>query len=291
MIRLIYPQKQSIALSNQLLQLYKKAVEADKKEDIVFDFSKSVSLTPVSIIIIAITVSECMKQGKKCSYRRPKNLRLLRFLNEMGFFSFFKPDKKPEPVRIESAKVQLRKLDGINPLFIDELIEMLEFHLNMSKGVKGSLRMSLTETMANVIDHSLSEGYYICSVLDKRKKQIRLCIADLGIGILDSLRSYSKYEYLSDAYQAIKKATEKNVTSNPERNAGLGLNHIKKFLDVNEGQLCIISQKGKVFWKFDQSKVLEQTMKIPFPGTIIKMLINTDKTGFYLLESEADFLF
>ena len=93
---------------------------------------------------------------------------------------------------------------------------------------------------------------------------------------------------MTNDYKAIILSTEEAVSSRPGR-AGLGLNHIKRFLSVNDGQLCIISGKGKVFWKFDQGKVLKQSMSQSFSGTIIKMTINTSKEGFYVLSDEKIF--
>ena len=152
---------------------------------------------------------------------------------------------------------------------------MIESHLNLSAGVKGSLRMSLQETMTNVVDHSGETEYYICAYTYPTKGQIRLCIADLGIGIKSSLHRSRRYPPFDNDYIAIKKATEEGVSCRSGRD-GLGLSHIKNFIKVNEGQMCIISGQGKVYWKFDQGKVLEQKMSVPFHGTIVKLIINID---------------
>ncbi len=98
------------------------------------------------------------------------------------------------------------------------------------------------------------------------------------------------YDNISDDYDAIKEATVDGVSSRPGR-AGLGLNHIKKFIKANKGQMCILSGKGKVFWKYDHGKILEQKMPTPFTGTIVTLIINIDKEGFYFLSSEKDYLF
>jgi len=110
-----------------------------------------------------------------------------------------------------------------------------------------------------------------------------------GIGIRRSLAKSPKFRFPND-YQAIKMSTDDGVSSRPGR-AGMGLNHIRQFLKVNKGQMCIISGKGKVYWKFDQGKILEQKMDIPFNGTIVKLIINTDKDWRYFLTSEKDILF
>jgi hypothetical protein len=124
--------------------------------------------------------------------------------------------------------------------------------------------MSLQEAMTNVIDHSGVNDYFVCANSYRDQGLIRLCIADLGKGILESLKSIKEYEILKDDYDAIRQATNEGVSSRPGR-AGLGLTHIKNFIKINEGQMCIISGKGKVFWKYDHGKIMDQKMEIPFP--------------------------
>ena len=151
--------------------------------------------------------------------------------------------------------------------------------------------MSLQEAMTNVIDHSRVQEYYVCAYTFPAKKQIRLCIADLGIGIYQSLNESASYggKFKND-YEAIRMSTENGVSSRQARD-GMGLNHIKMFIKANEGQLCIISGRGKVYWKYDHGNILEQKMQMPFNGTIVKLIINIDKEGFYFLSDESDYLF
>jgi hypothetical protein len=52
-----------------------------------------------------------------------------------------------------------------------------------------------------------------------------------------------------------------------------------------------MSGNGKVFWKFDQGKVQYQKMTAAYKGTIIKMIINTNKESLYFLADEKDYLF
>ena len=180
--------------------------------------------------------------------------------------------------------------DGVDYHIIERLIYLFDDHLNLSRGVKASLQMSLQEIMTNVVDHSGKNKYLICATADKANKKIRLCIADGGMGVLRSLRNSTNYDYISDDYEAIKEATKEGVSSRLYR-AGLGLNHIKNFIKINEGQMCILSGEGKIFWKYDHGKILNQKMPIPFRGTIVTLLINIDKEGFYFLSSEKDYLF
>jgi len=268
MLNLYYPKRQSVAFSNKLFSLYELGKNT-QEDEIKFDLSRSESLTPFGIIMLTATIYECQRQGKKCSYVRPLDNSLKEFLTDIGFHKFFglKGSQARKVNRIQTGNVQLRMTAGIDPTLIETLTEILDYHLYISRGVKGSLQMSLQETMTNVIDHSGVEDYYVCCWNYPERNQLRLCIADLGIGILASLRSCTQYSSLTDDHKAIILATDEGVSCRPDR-AGLGLAHIKGFLNVNEGQMCIISGNGKVFWKFDQGKTLKQSMSQSFNGTI-----------------------
>ena len=290
MLALNYPKRQSIDMSRNLFKLYHMAKNTEEN-DITFNLSRTESLTPFGIIVLTSTISECLKQGKQCTYLEPKDATLKTFLTDTGFTKYFGLNSQsPQWDSIQTGRVQLKKIPGVDPDFIETMTDIFDYHLNISPGVKGSLRMSLIETMINVVDHSEVKDYYVCAWTYPEKRQIRLCIADLGIGILASLKTSSGHSALNDDYQAIRKSIESGVSCRSGRD-GMGLSHIRNFIKVNEGQMCIISGNGKVFWKFDQGKTQNQNMPVPFHGTIVKLLINIDKEGFYFLSDEKDYLF
>lgn len=291
MLELTYPVKQNIAQSNQLLKLYDR-VKNTSENSVRLNLSKTESLTPFGIILLTATINECFRRGLHCSYIKPKNLKLQRFFREIGFNKFFGlPGQGQQVDKIESGIVQLRKLSGLDASVLDTLIKILDFHLKLSPGIKGSLRMSLLEAMQNVVDHSNAPDYYLCSWNYKQKKQLRLCIADAGIGVPEALKKNPKYALVENDHEAISLSTMEGVSSVKPGIRGLGLNHIKNFIKVNKGRMAIISGNGKVFWKFDRGETLNQKMEMSFSGTVLKLLINTDKEGFYFLSSESDYLF
>lgn len=290
-LTLSYPQKQSIAFSNYLFDLYHQAKHTTADE-ICFDMTRTESFTPFGIIMLTATIAECQNRGKKCKYISPVKKSAQRFFREVGFNNYFQllDGAHTEPHNIRTGDIQLSRLTGLNTQIADTITEILNYHLRISEGLKGSLRLSISEAITNVIDHSGVNDYYICCWNYPSLKKIRLCITDLGIGIRSSLTKRGQYSYITTDHQAILKAIENGVSSRPGR-AGLGLDHISRFLRVNKGQLCIISCRGKVFWKFDQGKTLEQKMKTPFNGTVIKMIINSDRDSLYFLSNETEYLF
>ena len=290
-LTLLYPKKQSIAFSNYLFDLYYQA-KSTIADEICFDLTRTESFTPLGIIMLTTTIDECHKRGKRCTYRNPAKSSAQKFFREVGFNSYFKllDGTNVEPHNIQTGDIQLIRLTGLNTEIADTITEILDYHLRISEGLKGSLKLSLSEAITNVIDHSGVNDYYICCWNYPSLKQIRLCIADLGMGIRSSLTQRDEYSYIRDDNRAILKAVENGVSSRPQK-AGLGLDHISRFLKVNKGRLCIISCRGKIFWKFDRGEVLKQKMKTPFHGTILKMIINSDRESLYFLSNETEYLF
>jgi anti-sigma regulatory factor (Ser/Thr protein kinase) len=266
--------------------------KSSQDNQVLFDLSKTKSITPFGIILLTSSIRECHVAGKECLYNQPIDPSAQRLFKDIGFNKHFSLDSSGTvpPVEIRTGTVQLRQVTDIDPLVIEGLIEILVYHMNLSPGVKGSLQMSLIETMTNIVDHSGQNTYYVCCRLNKQKKVILLCIADLGIGILSSLRKSPKYTHIRNDHAAIIESTKEGVSSRPGR-AGLGLKNIVDFLKINKGQLCILSGNGKVFWKFNRGEMLKQTMPQSFKGTVIKMAINADKEGFYFLLGEKDYIF
>ncbi len=143
MLTLTYPKKQSVAFSNILFDLYDKAKNGTC-EEITLDLSRTESLTPFGIILLTATVVECLKNNKKCKYVRPAKTTLQKFLRGIGFHKHF-GIKDNEPIQgniIQTGNVQLKKVNGLEPLLIDTLTDIIDFHLHISRGVvKGQVNL------------------------------------------------------------------------------------------------------------------------------------------------------
>jgi len=291
-LQLQYPKLQTITFSNQLLKLCHEARTTENTKTL-FDLSRTEFFTPFGIILLSGTIAECLAQKKLCTVRKPQKALTKKFLSGIGFNKFFK--MKNGDQKIESRNVQLRRLNSIDYLFTDQILEVFGDSLRMSEGVVGSLKMALNELMTNAFDHSESErGCYVCAQSYPATKKIRLCIADFGVGILGSLRKINKYNSLDSDNEAIMLAVQEGVTSRTDREGGYGLNHINRFIEVNEGKMHILSGNGKIFWNYSSNKKgkeTKQTVLYPFGGTVINLLMNADREGFYFLKSDEGGIF
>jgi hypothetical protein len=287
-----YPKLQTAAYSNLLLKLCHRARNS-QEATIIFDLSKTEFITPLAIIILAGSISECINLQKKAKYKRPDNHKTREFLAGIGFNKFFKIPGDEH--KIESPNVQLKRLFGIDYMLTEQIVEVFGKSIQMSEGVKDSLVMSLNELMTNVFDHSESQrGCYVCAQSYRRARTIRLSIADFGIGIQSSLRKVPAYQHLASDYDSIVLAVQQGVSSRIDKDAGYGLTHINRFIRVNEGRMTVLSGSGKVSWNFTGKKKrseLKQVMNFPFQGTIINLEINAAKEGLYFLKSEEANIF
>lgn len=288
MLKLVFPKKQSISFSRSIFKLYDHALNTSEK-DIVFDLSRSESMTPFSVVLHAALIRKCLQRGKSCQYIRPEKRSTRHYMKEMGFNDFFWPPKgNSEFVPIERDKVQLSRPDGIDYLLADRIIAVFDSHLFLSRGVKDSLQMSIRETMTNAVDHSGKKRYYVCAQADPKRRQIRLCILDLGRGILNALQPH--YPEIKDDYEAIELAIQEGISSRDFK-AGYGLNHIQRFIEVNKGKMWIVSGRGKVMWEGNPIQSYRQSTPVSFDGTIVKLLIHIDRDTLYLMSDEAEEFF
>jgi anti-sigma regulatory factor (Ser/Thr protein kinase) len=288
----VYPKLQTVPYSNSLLRLSQRALEC-QDTTVRFDLSQTEFISPLGIILLAGTISECLSQGKKVEYIRPTKYAPRTFLSGIGFNKFFKIVNGAEH-QVASPKIQLKRIYQIDPLLTEQIIQVFGAYLQLSEGVAGSLKLAINELMMNTFDHSETEkGCYVCAQSYKQTRKIRLCIADFGIGILESLKKTPQYSELTDHYEGIELAVQEGVTSRVGKEAGYGLHHILRFIEVNQGKMYILSGEGKIKWDFSGIDYRKQwqTMHVPFHGTIIHLQINTRKEGLYFLESERDFLF
>lgn len=281
---LLYPGRIVIAHSNQLLSYSQQARET-LDEEVIFDLTRTTFLTPFGIVLLAGTISECLSHGKKVEYRGPRKRVTRKFLSGIGFNKFFR--LSDEEHKIESSHVQLRRLDSIDYLLTEKIVEVFNYAITMSENLQGSLSLAINEIMTNAFDHSGSKrGCYVCAQAYEEDDIIRLCVADFGVGLFARLSP--KYPQLQDSYGAIKLAVQEGITTRSQQAGGLGLWHIQRFIKVNKGKMCILSGNGKALWDFKgpRSRLRKQTMHLPFSGTIINLQINVDRESFYFLSGE-----
>lgn len=113
----------------------------------------------------------------------------------------------------------------------------------IDKLVSGGLRGALLEMADNAILHSQTDSPILVGyrVLDGFAQ---FCVADIGIGVLNSLRSCPDFSHLRYDNEAIKAALQDGVSRMGRNQGGLGFREIFTALSEQWGQLRFRSGQG-----------------------------------------------
>lgn len=287
MLELHFPRLVTAANSKSVLRLCSRAIRR-KDTQVTFDLSKAGFITPFGVTAIAGAIAKCVARGKEVFYQRPAKDEVEAWLSSISFSRLFQIDEMSQAAR--DTSIELRRLMALNPIYVEDLVSLLDYNMNLSRGVRDSIKLSLQELLTNVFDHSESGiGCFVCAQFTPRSQLIRLSVTDFGIGILNSLRKVKEYStVIRNSHDAITRAVEEGVSSRKGK-AGLGLSHIRRFARVNQGTLTVISGDGKV--NFYSKSLERRPMPSRFNGTAIELRINADREGFYFLKSEEEFIF
>jgi signal transduction histidine kinase len=143
------------------------------------------------------------------------------------------------------------------------------------------------EIYVNAFDHSHSPvGVFTSGQHYPRRKQLKLCVVDFGVGIPDTVRSYLKEPEKTGAESmqwAFQKGNSSKKRQGPNIARGLGLDLLREFVKANCGTLEIFSHDGEALINRLQSFT---SRSAGFPGTLVNITFSCDES-FYRLASEA----
>lgn len=157
-----------------------------------------------------------------------------------------------------------------------DLLDAIEELVPTDQAAHTSLDLALSELFENVGYHADTEygGFAAVQAL-RGSNEIELGIADLGIGLAESLRrSPALAAAASDDLAAIQTALTATVTSTPWRNSGYGLTFTQLLLALNGGRLLVRSGRGHVLRGASTSDRLVDPY---LPGTLVGLRLRTDQ--------------
>ena len=156
----------------------------------------------------------------------------------------------------------------------------------LSDQLRSKFLEGLDEIFNNAAVHSRSElGIYCCGQAYPRSSKVKFTISDCGIGIP---RSLSENRGLTiTAEEAIDWAMREGTTTRSgDVPGGLGLKILREFIEINRGEIQIVSDRG--YWALRHGQVSLGRYFRSFPGTIVSIQINTRDTNVYYMKGEID---
>ena len=175
--------------------------------------------------------------------------------------------------------------------FIREMVPLLHLDQYHAEPIK----YIISELVRNVLEHSRSEGAYLCGQYYRKSNRISIGVVDGGVGIKRTIRMSHDAK---DDLEAIRLALTPGITGmtkkigGTELNAGAGLFFIKSIATVNRDFFIIYSgtsmyklkkrKEGKRVRLFSDPFADNHTIHKDLPrwkGTAVGIDITLDQTG------------
>lgn len=240
-----------------------KAVSLTKTADqIEFDFSRTTSISPAGLPILACIADSIIEQQKKpeltgISPALRKNKIIKTFLAAVKLKTLPAPsfyNYQDKHLVMEGAG------SYINIAFPNEIES--KFNNIVDEEILDAARLIINELMVNCVDHSGAERYYLyCGIY---QGELHTGVLDMGISIPAKLAQ--KYARTSDS-DYLEMSLKKGISTRRQRPGGMGLYYMTELLKENEGRLTIISRGSAIRRYFKRRKTELGAVKHPLAGT------------------------
>lgn len=267
---IILPRLVNESWSRTLMQ--RLAKELDSESEIVLNAEKVDWISPCGTILLADFAIKRLQRSKKVSIKMPSHQETKQYIISSGLLKITQSTNINDA--IDANNIQLRLLQRMEPLVPEDLSDFIASQANnVNDDEKYLLRMWITELLTNANDHAKSDfGFWVCGRYNPSDHNIRICVADSGIGIKQSLVNANKLPKNIDDAKAIEKALEEGMTSRTGKTGGLGLKHISSYVKSHGGSLTIFSGTGKAYLARKTKKIVKHEK---YQGTIVNVMFNT----------------
>ncbi len=141
------------------------------------------------------------------------------------------------------------------------------------------------EIYDNAFSHSESPiGVFSCGQFYPQMKKLKLTVVDFGLGIPFQVRRFHRNVYLSSS-ETLKWAFVSGNTTTIGISRGLGLNILKEFIQINQGDLQIFSDRGYAL--INKNGEFYRDWNHYFPGTLFNITLECDES-YYCFSSELN---
>jgi anti-sigma regulatory factor (Ser/Thr protein kinase) len=256
--------------SNTTMQ--RLAKELDQYEVVVLNAEKVVWMSPCGTILLADFAMRRLIKSKRVQIRLSSHNETAKYIENSGLLKITRSTNINDA--IDANNIQLRLLKKMEPMVPESLSEFIATQANdVNDDEKYLLRMWITELLTNANDHAKSDfGFWVCGRYNPIDHNIRICVADSGIGIKQSLVDADKLPRNIDDGKAIEKALEEGMTSRMGRTGGLGLKHISSYVKSHGGSLTIMSGAARVYLARKTKRIKKHER---YQGTIVNVMFNT----------------
>jgi anti-anti-sigma regulatory factor len=279
---------------DQLPQLLALLNRGNDHAAIVIDISAVKFLTPAAIVSILAVCSRWKKEGKAISLIGAESCENLGYLQRIDFLKHLGIEIPEQFIRRNAAgrfvPVQtLNFASGDVDRIASEISRCTLPDADAEDDVYRMLQYAAGELLSNAKYHSGGRAF-VCAQFFPARSQVRIAVADDGMGIRGSFLNTTREAEADTADAAIRLALQPQVSSallrpNPypyagRNHRGVGLTITRTLARESHGSLTIASESG---W-FDEVKRNEQARPNPpvfFPGTLVAVALHRDQIADY----------
>lgn len=248
-------------------------------DGVIVDFTIKKFLETDDLVVLACIIEKFSMKGAKVLFIGG-SFGLIRHLDNIKFKKYWSPGFNREAATGLFNKSTLC-LWKVSESMIDDYAHHAAKYYQETE-FKGKdlvdLTQSFQEIFNNIYNHSKSKdcSYVIGQYFPKINK-LSFAVCDLGIGIPTSINNYNNDHgkpFFEDE-DAIEKSLILGFTvQSTPRNRGVGLSQILEFTESSNGELRITSNHG-IITKLANIEIDKDRLKTPFPGTLIRVDIDT----------------
>ena len=161
----------------------------------------------------------------------------------------------------------------IRDRFLSSINQLIYNQLKLKGEIKNAVSYLIDESVVNIVDHSLADRGFIFAQYYPTKNFMDVCIADGGIGVLNSYIN-NRFEGISNSPDAIISAVNGQSTKDDGKGRGYGIRTSKEML-VNglKGKYFLLTGNGFIVKNSLREEIISLPESKSWNGTIISLRI------------------
>ncbi|MFI5160801.1 MAG: ATP-binding protein [Sphingobacteriales bacterium] len=255
----------------------KKIIETKRYNEVVFDFTKVISIDDGATTILLSLCYDMNYQRIRVGFNNlPKNIAAKKFIEESGFIKYFSgPLAK---VKGDGPNTTIKK--GQSTILQKDSAVVIHKVMKTVWGVEKrnqKLQGMLIELMTNSVNHAYlsndrEKTWYISTNHYTDQNKVEFCFVDNGDGIINTINVKFKDKYFTSNEELLERAFEGEFRSRTKlANRGRGLIVVKN----NHENMTIRGLKvitNNVLLDFENNVTFK--LKTPFSGTFYSWVID-----------------
>ena len=202
-----------------------------------------------------------------------------RFLDDCGFFEKHLGEKIYEGSSLRSTTVPIQDvlMNNFPQWMQTSFVPWLMNSTNRSASELATFKVCIEEIFNNVRDHAEEDSSCVFAQHIPGQNNLIISIADMGVGIIDYIKSKDEYSHFTDE-EALKSAVTLGFTTkSTPKNRGAGLDALIHNVVMNAGgTVYIYTNKGILISRQENGSLIHEYEAANhfYPGTHIEIEIN-----------------